>query len=548
MKPMTLQTPASTEKKISLIMITVGILVNLSGMNVTIMEPDGALYAGIAKHMVQAHNYVDLWADGMEWLDKPHFPFWMMALSYRLFGFTTVAYKLPALLFWGMGVVYTYFFAKVLYNEKVARWSVCVLLTAQHLLLSNNDVRAEPYLMGLIIASVYHFYRSISLRMFSWQLLLGALFAACAVMTKGPFALVPIGAAIGGHLLFTRDFKRVFSFRWVIAFVLIAVFITPELYALYTQFDMHPEKLVFGQHNVSGLRFFFWDSQFGRFMNTGPIKGKGDPTFFLHTLLWAFLPWSILLYAALVVYFRRFRGQVEYLNVCGALATFLMFSLSRFQLPHYLNIIFPFFAILTAQYVLTLNAMKFYQITQYIIVGIVAVALVGISVLYRPPFSVVWCLVAVVIVATYFALHGPLKEDVRALIFFRTMLASFLVNVFMNGVLYPDIMQYQSGSTAARYANAQLAGQPVGCIRRTSYAFEYYLQAPVVRYAGYGDVKAGAVLFLAPPQVDTLVSFGHEVDTLRRFEHFYVTKLDGPFMNFKTRKAALGERLLVRVL
>ncbi|WP_240612877.1 ArnT family glycosyltransferase [Chitinophaga parva] len=545
---MTQQKPAFTEKQISQIMIAVGIVVNLSGINVTIMEPDGALYAGIAKHMVQAHNYMDLWADGMEWLDKPHFPFWMMALSYRVLGFTTVAYKLPALLYWGMGVVYTYFFAKGLYNEKVARWSVCVLLTAQHLLLSNNDVRAEPYLMGLIIGSVYHFYRSLSLRVFSWHLLLGALFAACAVMTKGPFALVPVGAAIGGHLLFTRNFKQVFSLRWVIAFLLVGVFITPELYALYTQFDMHPEKQVFGQHGVSGLRFFFWDSQFGRFMNTGPIKGNGDPTFFLHTLLWAFLPWSVLLYAALVVYFQRFRGQVEYFNVCGALATFLMFSLSRFQLPHYLNIIFPFFAILTAQYVLTLGTLKFYRVTQYVIIGIVAVALVGICVLYRPPFSFGWALVGAVILVGYFALRRLLTADVRALIFFRTMLASFAVNIFMNGVLYPDIMQYQSGSTAARYANAQLAGQPVGCVRRTSYSFEYYLKAPLVRYAGYDAVPAGAVLFLAPQQVDTLASFGHKVDTLRSFAHFYVTKLDGPFMNFDTRKAVLGERLLVRVL
>ncbi|HEY0271909.1 MAG TPA: glycosyltransferase family 39 protein, partial [Chitinophaga sp.] len=128
---MSLQTPASTERKVSLILIAVGILVNLSGIGVTIMEPDGALYAGIARHMVQTHNYLDLWADGAEWLDKPHFPFWMMALSYRVFGFTTVAYKLPALLFWGLGVVYTWALGRALYGEKTARWAVCILLTAQ---------------------------------------------------------------------------------------------------------------------------------------------------------------------------------------------------------------------------------------------------------------------------------------------------------------------------------------------------------------------------------------------------------------------------------
>jgi hypothetical protein len=118
-------------------------------------------------------------------------------------------------------------------------------------------------------------------------------------MTKGIFAIVPIAAAIGGHLLFKSDWKNIFNIRWLVAGILILIFIIPELYSLYYQFDLHPEKTVFGEKGVSGLKFFFWDSQFGRFFNTGPIKGKGDPSFFLHTTLWAFLPWSLILYAAI---------------------------------------------------------------------------------------------------------------------------------------------------------------------------------------------------------------------------------------------------------
>src|SRR6202000_190718 len=149
--------------------------------------------------------------------------------------------------------------------------------------------------------------------------------------------------------------------RWWIALAAIVLFITPELYCLYQQFDLHPEKQVFGRYAVSGIRFFFWDSQFGRFFNTGPIKGAGDPFFYFHTLLWAFLPWSLILYAAIVQKCRRsvdgtgtgyLRRNVngDYICLGAALASFIVFSLSRFQLPHYLNILFPFFSILTAGY------------------------------------------------------------------------------------------------------------------------------------------------------------------------------------------------------
>ena len=133
----------------------------------------------------------------------------------------------------------------------------------------------------------------------------GCTFAACAVMSKGMFALIPVGGAIAGYLIITKQWKRLFNWRWLIAAILILIFILPELYCLYQQFDLHPEKIVFGQKAVSGIRFFFWDSQFGRFFNSGPIKGGGDPSFFIHTTLWAFLPWSLLLFAAIFQFIKK---------------------------------------------------------------------------------------------------------------------------------------------------------------------------------------------------------------------------------------------------
>ncbi|WP_332368501.1 hypothetical protein [Spirosoma telluris] len=47
--------------------------------------------------------------------------------------------------------------------------------------------------------------------------------------------------------------------------------------------------------------------------------------------------------------------QPEYISLGSGLATFVLFSLSGFQLPHYLNIVFPFYAVLTAQFLVGLN-------------------------------------------------------------------------------------------------------------------------------------------------------------------------------------------------
>ena len=262
-----------------------------------------------------------------------------------------------------------------------------------------DSVRAEPFLTGMIIAAVYHFSNTLK-SFFSWHLLAATAFTAMAMMTKGPFTLVTIGGALAGQLLIRQDWKQLFHPRWLLALVLLVIFISPELYSLWYQFDAHPEKTMFGTSNVSGIRFYLWDSQFGRFFNSGPIKGKGDPFFFLHTLLWAFLPWAILMYMALYkkikAAFNSYeRKNQEWYTLCGTVPSLLMFSFSGFQLPYYTNILFPFLAILTAAFVMQLKekGIRRTVILQGVITVIAVAAVLTIFIVYRPAITSVFAFV-----------------------------------------------------------------------------------------------------------------------------------------------------------
>ncbi|RZL19384.1 MAG: glycosyl transferase, partial [Pedobacter sp.] len=416
--------------------IVIAVLLNFTGLFVTIIGPDGALYASIAKTMVIRNNFAELFVDGRDWLDKPHFPFWMSAISFKLFGFQTWAYKLPAVLFSMMAAGYTYKLAKLFYTREIGLWAALILLTAQHLILSDMDVRAEPYLTGLIVGSVYHFFKSQDKKWF-WHLLIGSLWAACAVMTKGIFALIPVFGAIAISLMIMKNWKMLFNFRWLLAIVMVMVFIIPELWCLHLQFDTHPEKMVFGQTNVSGIRFFFWDSQFGRFFNTGPYKkAGGDPTFFIHTTLWAFLPWSVLLVFSIVDFIRdkskRLR-QEDWVCICGAGLALLVLSASQFQLPHYVVIIFPFYAIITAQYLVRLNKIKEIKATNVIQNGTL-VLLVGliiiIHILFKPELSLY--LIALILATLVLIAVIPKHVQTRYIPLFRTVGIILFINLYFN--------------------------------------------------------------------------------------------------------------------
>ena len=66
-----------TTKATFLLLLAIVIFLNALGLFNDIMEIDGALYASISKQIEGGDNWLYLWAEGAEWLDKPHLPFWL---------------------------------------------------------------------------------------------------------------------------------------------------------------------------------------------------------------------------------------------------------------------------------------------------------------------------------------------------------------------------------------------------------------------------------------------------------------------------------------
>ncbi|RYE31257.1 MAG: phospholipid carrier-dependent glycosyltransferase, partial [Sphingobacteriaceae bacterium] len=466
-----------------LLVLFLAVAVQLSGINIVFFTDDPGLYAALAKNMVLRGNYWELVSYGKSWLDKPHFPFWMAALSFKIFGFYSWSYRLPALLFYLLSVFYTYLFAKKNYGQNTAIVAALILLTAQHIFMSDVDVRAEPYLMALIIGSVYHFYQLEN--RFRWKdLLLGSLFAGCAVMTKGVFALIPIGAAVLGNLLLKKKYQEIFHWKWLLAIILTAIFILPEIYSLYVQFDAQPQNSVIGSQHISGIHWFLWDSQFGRFINSGPItRPQGSKLFYVHTLIWAFAPWFFMLFYAVLITLKKVwqkQHQPEYYSICGALSMWLIFSLSGFQLPFYTNIIFPFFSIFTAAVWVTVVSKKliFYlKIIQYLQIGILVVAIFAFNYFLHSSQIILFCVEAMVFFLLIFYLYK--KTSGFSLIFLLSCGTLIFVNFYLNSIFYPLLTTYKSDYSAAKYLNQTRPKQPVFVLDSLNNPFQFYTNQPV---------------------------------------------------------------------
>ncbi|HEX8278079.1 MAG TPA: glycosyltransferase family 39 protein [Segetibacter sp.] len=530
-----------------------GILINANGLLNDILEPDGALYATIAKHIALSGEWINLYADGHDWLDKPHFPFWVAALSFKLFGLTAFAYKLPAFIFWLAGISFIFQLTNSLYDTTTAKVAVLIYIFSLHGILNNFDVRAEPYLTTLAIAAIYYFYKSTISGSWSY-VVLTAFMSACAVMTKGIFVLITIGGGFVIYWIISGQWKQFVYYRWWMMILLILLFITPELYSLYAQFDLHPEKVVFGRTNVSGLRFFFWDSQFGRFFNTGPIKGHGDPTFFLHTALWAFLPCSVLFYAAVIQLIRKKNENpdpAKWIIYGSAGLTFILFSFSGFQLPFYIVIIFPQFSIITAAYLTslhtetTLKKIALLQSSLFIIAGLLVCVLAFYSGFGNIILIAIISAGIVTVNFLYFKKHHINRIIMSGLAF------SFVLFLFLHNFFYPALLTYQSGMMAGKWLMRHKSFKTPAMFQSSSYSFEFYAPGYVQRLETFTEMDKfleendERAIYTTNSNLEQLKLQGYHYHVLATFPDFHISMLTPQFLNASTRNSQLEKIVLV---
>ena len=539
-----------------ILIFALAMLVNVAGINVNFFTDDPALYASIAKNMLYKNDVVQLFTYDQDWLDKPHFPFWMAFLSFKVLGVSVWAYRLPALLFFLLGMLYTFLFARKYYDVKIAATAVLILATAQYIFMGNVDVRAEPYLLALIIGSIYHIANL--QEHFNWRdMLLAALLTACAIMTKGIFVIVAIYGSLLGQLLFQKRLKELFNLKNIGLYLLTLILVLPELYTLYLQFDLHPEKLVFEKHQVSGIKWFLWDSQFGRFANNGPIaqRSSGDVFFYLHTLLWAFAPWCLLFYFAL---YKRVQGiikkekQAEYYTISGGVLLLLLFSLSRFQLPFYTNAVFPLFAIILAPYcTMQLGGVesKLRAIGQWVYILALSLAILVINFFLAPAngwLFYVDCILffGLILTITLKSKYPPQK------FFLLTCNVALFANFYLNTLLYNEVAAYNGQITAAKYINQpQFKNHPVYSLKLQNNNFQFYANRPVayipLEKFGAFNAPANAVFYANQASVDHLNQKHIKFSILKDFTNYPQERILPDFINKVNRYKVLDKVYLI---
>ncbi len=535
--------------------------VYIAGMFVTLFENDSAQFAVMAMRMVQENDFLNLFKGPEEYLDKPHMHYWLAALSFKIFGIHDWAYRIPGILLIFLGAYSCFGLGKLLYNTDIGKFAALIFLTCQTIVLGAIDVRTDAVLSGFTIFAIWQLVAYVEKKSLV-HIVLGALGAGLAFSTKGQIALLVIGICILCHIAYTRKWKMFLNWRVLVAVVFFAIAISPMLYAYYHQFDLHPEKIVRGRSDRSGIFFIFWEQSFERMSGEGVGKNSSDYFFFFHTFLWVFLPWTFL---ALTAYWCRaktffkmkfkYRKGFEFLTLGGITLIFFIISFAQFKLPHYMNIMMPLYSVLTASYLFSLHkytkkkVIKVLLGIQYFVLSVVFIFSLLIC-FHVFKFENLWAyflLVATLLLIVYFCLK---REAYYLRLITLSVYASLLLNGVMNLHFYPSLLKFQGGSTMAQKVAEN--NIPVDNIYkftdRHTWALDFYNQHPV-QILPLSQIidKQDIWVYVNEKEMQTLREAGTDWDQQLTVDQFRITRLQLKFLEPSTRSKKLNRMHLVHL-
>ena len=543
----------------NLLLLLATLFVYFLGFNLDVMDIDAAQYANMSREMLQSNNPLFLYDVGMPYLDKPPFLIWVSALSMKLFGVNNIAYRIPSFLFALLALYATYGFAKIYYHKKIAILSAVILATCQGFFLMNHDVRTDTILMSWVIISIWQL--SLWFNSGKWtNFLLGFIAIGGGMLTKGPIALfVPI-FAFGSHFLLQRNFKMILKWQYIAGIAVIAVVLLPMSIGLYLQFDKHPELVVNDQTNISGLRFFYWTQSFGRITGESTWNNNSNIFFLLQNMLWAFLPWIIFfligVYKAIAALaqqrFKLLTGQ-EAITTGGFIITYLSLGISKYQLPHYIYIVFPFAAIITANYLYNLIYQKKWPVTFTVLykihVVLFSLLLAALTVLLAFTLPGISTFFVVLSAGAFAALLWWIFTQPKHLLL-ACIFTSITINFFTNAAFYPALLKFQMGSNVGRFIyQQQLPADSTFIFRYREFkSIHFYARQNIYHKDSTAAIQAGNYIITSKRMLPLLDSAGLTYTSLHTAVHFPVSRLSIKFLNPKTRLPLLDSVRIVKII
>lgn len=315
---------------------------------VPLFDLDEGAFTEATREMMASGHYAATFLDGEPRYDKPIFFYWLQAASIHLFGFNEWAFRLPSVIMASLWAWVVFQFVQEYASKLRANIATVFLINSIWVALIARSAIADATLnifLTLIMFDMWRYFHLnynkhtihtdntttrtniLTLRIYLWM--------ALATLTKGPIAIaVPLIVSLT-YLVSSRAPLRFYRayinpFGWL---VYIAV-VSPWLYAVYLSQGSGFFEGFIMEHNIK------------RFTNTRENHG-GNLLYYFIILPIILVPYSGLLPSVFKRSITHLQQPITRYLLIWFAVIFVLFSLSRTQLPHYiLNGCVPLFVLM----------------------------------------------------------------------------------------------------------------------------------------------------------------------------------------------------------
>jgi 4-amino-4-deoxy-L-arabinose transferase-like glycosyltransferase len=316
----------------------------------SLMDDVDAVQAQIARNMLTSGDWVTARLDGIAYLEKAPLIYWMMAGSYKLFGVSDVAARVPIVLSSLALAWLTTAFGIWAFGRKAGFYAGLCISTCFGLFLFTRILIPDVMLTTSIALSLWAFLRAIdeTERRPRWWAFVMAASLGTSLLLKSLVGVVFPIAAGAIYLAVTRQLfdRRVRKALHLWSGLAIALLIAAPWHILAAL--RNPPYFEFTMRSAAGeyhgfLWFYFINEQLLRFLNMRyPRDYDTVPRvyFWLFHLLWLF-PWSVWLPAVAKLSFKPVdrAGKTRLLALCwtGFILVFFTFSTTQeyYSMPCY---------------------------------------------------------------------------------------------------------------------------------------------------------------------------------------------------------------------
>lgn len=285
---------------------------------------DEPRYAQVAREMLQSHQWTTPTLYGNPWLEKPVLYYWGAIVSYKIFGVSDWAARLPGAVLATVMTAFVYFWARRFRGGSQLNAAVMTATTAfvfAFARAASTDMEmVAPLTIGLL--AWWSFYETSARRWLA--LFYGAV--AVATLAKGPVAVALAAMIVVVFAAIRREWPVIVRTLWAPGILIYCAVALPWYVA--------------AQHaNPSFFREFFIQHNLDRFA-TNRFQHRQPVWYYVPVLLAGTIPWTVFMIAALVRGMRSLRDRAE-----SALLAFLalwvivplvFFTFSQSKLPGYI--------------------------------------------------------------------------------------------------------------------------------------------------------------------------------------------------------------------